>query len=335
MDPSNAPLMKPSQVNTALLCAISSGTPAMLWGPPGIGKSSFVDQLSRTLTIALRDLRISLLDPVDLRGLPHVLNGRASWAVPEFLPVDGKGILFLDELNGGTQLTQAATYQLVLDRRLGEYELPDGWSIVAAGNRENDRGVVYRMPKGLQNRFIHINVAVDLDEWCQWAVRSGIATEVIAFLRFRDELLHQFDPQSPERAFPTPRSWEFVSRLLNDGQLTQDIEYPMIAGTVGEAAATWFMGFLDVIRNIQSPDVILMNPATAIVPEEPATLYAISTSLARRATAVNMEQIVTYANRLPDEFSVLLVKDAIDRTPDTADTRAFISWASEHQDVMS
>ena len=328
--------LKPSQVSEALGVLVGIKQPIMIWGPPGVGKSAIVKQVADESDLELRDVRAILLDPVDLRGLPHINgDGRAHWAVPEFLPREGKGILFLDELTAAPQLTQAACYQLILDRKLGEYELPDGWTIIAAGNRESDRGVVHRMPSPLTNRFVHLDFGVDLDDWTKWATTHGIATEVIAFLRFRDELLHDFDPKRSEKAFPTPRSWEFVSNIVGSGTVTNGIEYSLIAGAVGEGAAAEFMGFLKIARSIQSPDMILMNPEKGDIPEEAATLYAISTALARKATGNNMDRVVTYANRLPDEFSVLLVKDALDRDPAVANTRAYIEWVSEHHEVMS
>ena len=328
--------LKPSQVSEALGVLVGIKQPIMIWGPPGVGKSAIVKQVADESDLELRDVRAILLDPVDLRGLPHINgDGRAHWAVPEFLPREGKGILFLDELTAAPQLTQAACYQLILDRKLGEYELPERWTIIAAGNRESDRGVVQRMPSPLTNRFVHLDFGVDLDDWTKWATKHGIATEVIAFLRFRDELLHDFDPKRSEKAFPTPRSWEFVSNIVGSGIVTNGIEYPLIAGAVGEGAAAEFMGFLKIARSIQSPDMILMNPEKGNIPEEAATLYAISTALARKATENNMDRVVTYANRLPDEFSVLLVKDALDRDPAVANTRAYIEWVSEHHEVMS
>ena len=328
--------LKPSQVSEALGVLVGIKQPIMIWGPPGVGKSAVVKQVADESDLELRDVRAILLDPVDLRGLPHINgDGRAHWAVPEFLPREGKGILFLDELTAAPQLTQAACYQLILDRKLGEYELPEGWTIIAAGNRESDRGVVHRMPSPLTNRFVHLDFGVDLDDWTKWATKHGIATEVIAFLRFRDELLHDFDPKRSEKAFPTPRSWEFVSNIVGSGTVTNGIEYPLIAGAVGEGAAAEFMGFLKIARSIQSPDMILMNPDKGDIPEEAATLYAISTALARKATENNMDRVVTYANRLPDEFSVLLVKDALDRDPAVANTRAYIEWVAEHHEVMS
>ena len=155
--------MKASAVAAALNLLVSARQPVFIWGGPGIGKSDVVRQLAKAMGVPLKDIRALLLDPVDLRGLPFLgADHAAKWATPDFLPKDGEGILFLDELNAASAMVQAGCYQLVLDRRLGEYTLPDGWSIIAAGNRETDRAVTTRMPTPLRNRFTHLNFEVDV-----------------------------------------------------------------------------------------------------------------------------------------------------------------------------
>lgn len=326
--------MKSSAVKKSLNVAIQAKQPCFLWGAPGIGKSNVVAQIAKENDLELRDVRAVLLDPVDLRGLPHV-NGdnRAHWCIPEFLPREGKGILFLDELNAAPQLVQAACYQLVLDRKLGEYTLPDEWSIIAAGNRETDRAVTSRMPSALANRFLHINFDVDVNDWTQWALANGIKTEIIAFLRFRPNLLHDFNPQKSEKAFPSPRSWEFVSNILKNKPDTE-IEFEMISGCVGEGAAAELLGFLKIFRSLPNPDVILLNPDKAPVPDDPATLYAICGALARKSSDNTIDRLIDYAKRLPAEFSVLLVRDCVQACASVVNSRAFISWASDNADVL-
>jgi MoxR-like ATPase len=237
--------------------------PVFIWGSPGIGKSAVVHQLAAELSIGLRDIRALLLDPVDLRGLPFVgQDGRSKWATPDFLPADGEGIVFLDELNSAPAMVQASCYQLVLDRRLGEYTQPEGRVIVAAGNRDSDRAATTRMPTPLRNRFVHLDFEVDVQEWSGWSIKTNVRPEeiafiryrpeVIAFLRFRPELLTAFDRDA--NAFPSPRSWEFVSRILDslDSQSNPAIEHEVIAGAVGSSAATEFSEFLRMFRELPS-----------------------------------------------------------------------------------
>lgn len=326
--------MKPSQLNTALKTLVNIMQPVFIWGPPGVGKSRIVAQTAQQLGIKLIDIRTVLLDPVDLRGLPHIdKNHRACWSPPDFLPKEGSGILFLDELNAAPPLVQAACYQLILDRKLGEYQLPEDWSIIAAGNRETDRSVTHRMSSALANRFVHLNFDVNLEDWLTWAKQNNQSEEVTAFLKFRPALLHAFDPQKNEKAFPAPRSWEFVSRILSS-RPDKDLEFELIAGTVGEGAAAEFFGFARVFRNLPDPDMLLISPETSEVPEDPATLYAVCEALAGKASKQNMSQVVTYANRLPPEYSVLLVRDAVKADNEVVNTDAFNEWAAVYSDVL-
>jgi len=317
--------MKPSEISSCLQLLSRIQKPVFLWGAPGVGKSQVVAQVAAALRVRLIDIRAILLDPVDLRGLPTVENGKAAWAIPTFLPEDGTGILFLDELNAAPPLVQAACYQLVLDRALGEYRLPDGWTVFAAGNREGDRAVTSRMSSALANRFVHLNFEPDLDDWSVWAMGPGdLRPEVVAFLRWRPELLHRFEPA--EKAFPSPRAWASVSHILAGGPAA-DVEFALYEGTVGRGAAIEFTGFLRVFRSLPSLDGILLNPGTAPVPDEPSALCAVATGLARRATDQNFTAITDYAARLAREYGTLLVKSATARLPALSHHPAFTRWA--------
>jgi len=340
--------MRPSQIAAALSYLIDANQPVMLHGSPGVGKSDVVRQIAKQRGIELIDLRLSQLDPVDLRGVPSVDTKKhiTSWNTPSFLPTDGKGILFLDEINSAAQATQAAAYQLVLDRKLGDYVMPPGWAIIAAGNRSTDRAIVNQMSTALKNRFTHLNYEVNNDDWCDWALRNNIAVEVLGFIRFRPMLLNEFEQRNESKeekervqrlkdaqAFATPRSWEFLSKVVQQ-KPSSDIEYELYTGIVGEGAAAEFMGYLKYYRDLPNLDALLMNPGTAKVPEEPATLYALATGLATKATQDNMERVVKYALRLPAEFQVLLMKDAIVRDNDLTQTKSFNAWAIANADVM-
>lgn len=328
--------MTPSQVVSALRTLIAIRQPVFLWGAPGVGKSQVVARVAADLGYALKDIRAVLLDPVDLRGLPRLSEGRAVWCPPAFLPdknAPERGILFLDELNAAPPLVQAACYQLILDRAIGDYRLPDGWAIVAAGNREKDRAVAYRMPSALANRMVHLDFETLLDDWLAWAQGAGIRPEVCAFLRFRPKLLHDFDPQSADKAFASPRSWEFVSRVLDAGP-DSSVEYELYQGTVGSGAAAEFMGFLSVWRGLPTVDAILDNPDTAAVPEEPAALYATCEALSLRASVATMDALAEYAKRLPAEFGVLLMRDAVCQNTEVVHTPAFTRWARQNADVL-
>lgn len=245
-----------------------------IWGPPGIGKSSIVAQIARQHKIDFVDVRLSQLAPTDLRGLPVPENGISKWYPPEFLPRDGKGILFLDELNMAPPAMQGMAQQLILDRRVGSYEVPDDWYIWAACNRKEDRAAVFDMPAPLANRFLHLSVEPDFESFKAYALATGVREQIIAFLSFRSTLLHKPDPQQP--AWPSPRSWEMASYLHGCGL--------DIAPAVGDGAAAEFAAYLKVYENLPDIDLILEGGGQKIAfPREPSVRYAVTIGLAVRA----------------------------------------------------
>ncbi|SNS08912.1 MoxR-like ATPase [Humidesulfovibrio mexicanus] len=326
--------MKPSQIVSALATLMDIRQPAFLWGAPGVGKSQVVAQAAASRGLELIDVRAVLLDPVDLRGLPRIdAQGAAVWCPPAFLPRAGRGVLFLDELNSAPPLVQAACYQLILDRKLGEYALPEGWTVLAAGNRESDRAITHRMPSALANRLVHLDFEPDLDDWLSWAEGAGVDSRLRAFLRFRPKLLHAHDPLSGEKAFPSPRSWEFVSRIL-DARPGREALGALLRGAVGEAAALECLGYLDICDSLPETDAVLANPGGVRIPEEPAAIYALCESVARKASDGAMPSLAVLAGRLPVEFGVLLMRDAAATEPSIVETEAFKGWACANSDVL-
>jgi MoxR-like ATPase len=246
----------------------------MLWGAPGIGKSSIVRQIAQTHHLEFVDVRLSQLAPTDLRGLPVADGGVAKWFPPEFLPTAGRGILFLDELNMAAPTMQGIAQQLILDRAVGSYTLPDGWFVWAAGNRREDRASVFEMPAPLSNRFLHLEVAVDLESFKRYALKNNLNERIIAFLAFRPNLLHAPDTVRP--AWASPRSWEMASRLLNAGL--------SLAPAVGEATEAEFRAFERIYQSLPEIEAILSGNKNCVFPTEPSARYAITIGLAARAT---------------------------------------------------
>jgi MoxR-like ATPase len=222
-------------------------TSVMLWGAPGIGKSSVVKAVADKKEMQMIDLRLNQLAPTDIRGLPYVDGGLAHFAPPSFLPQSGSGILFLDEINVAAPAVMATALQLILDRRVGDYVVPDNWYIVAAGNRAEDRAAVSQMPAPLTNRFLHLTVEADLDSWKQYALTNGVAEQIISFLNFRPQLLHSFSKNAV--AWPSPRSWDFASDLLKIGM--------PVDAAVGEGAAAEFKSFVKLYTKLPDVDKIL------------------------------------------------------------------------------
>lgn len=270
--------------------------PAFLWSPPGIGKSSIVSAIAKQMGGICIDLRLSQMQQSDIIGIPYFDsgvtnggNGTMRWAPDERMPNATFAkeypivILFLDEMNAAAPAVQASAYQLVLDRAAGTYKLPDNVVIVAAGNRESDRGVTFRMPSPLANRFVHFEVKADFDSWLDWALAENINSDVVAFLSTYKDKLMEFEPTSADKAFPTPRSWEFVSQLITTGKdepnLSDSVIRDLVSSAVGSGTATTFMAYLKVGKNLPAPGDILSGKVKTINTQEISAHYQIIVSM--------------------------------------------------------
>ena len=296
-------------------------TPVMLWGPPGVGKSQIVAQAAQRNAVPMIDIRLSQMEPSDLRGIPFRVEQMVEWAVPAMLPDKsrhgGKGFLFLYEITSAAPSVSAAAYQLILDRCLGQYEVPDGWAILAAGNRQGDRGVTYNMPAPLANRFSHYEVDVNLDDWVAWAYTNKIDERIIAFLRFRPDLIFEFDAAQNPMAFPSPRSWEFAHRALQKFSGHGEVLLETLQACVGPAAGVELNAFIANLEEMPDIDAIIKGEEVP-VPGEIDLQYAVASALVGKAIRANDEQdqnsvhgnILTYANRFPQrEMGVMMISD--------------------------
>jgi len=274
------------QAKKSLLKAFKVKRPLFLWGPPGIGKSELVEGIANDLNGLMIDLRLGQMEPTDIRGIPFYNKdiGKMDWAPPVELPDEETAaqypivVLFLDELNSAAPSVQSAAYQLILNRRIGKYKLPDNVVMVAAGNRESDKGVTYRMPTPLANRFIHQEMKVDFASWQEWAVNNRIHKDVVGYLSFAKQDLYDFDAKSASRAFATPRSWTFVSQLLDEGD-DDDTTMNLIAGTVGEGLAVKFMAHKKVAGRMPNPADILSGKVKDLQVKEVSAMYSLVISM--------------------------------------------------------
>lgn len=273
----------PNGAKKSLRKGIKIKRPVFMWGPPGIGKSDIVHQIGAEQNREVIDIRLSLWEPTDIKGIPYynsTLNTMC-WAPPTELPTDpnSTAILFLDELNSAAPATQAAAYQLVLNRRVGTYILPKGVAIIAAGNRETDKGVTYRMPAPLSNRFLHLELTTDFEDWLNWATNNLIHGQVVGYLGFAKQDLYNFDPKSPSRSFATPRSWTFVSDLLNDDDLEDETLMDLVSGAIGEGLAHKFMAHRKVAKQMPNPEDILYGKITKCSIKEISAMYSLGISM--------------------------------------------------------
>lgn len=273
--------VKPSQAVGVLVRAMTNprkAKPVFIWGPPGIGKSELVEQIAHEVIPGnnlLIDCRLALMDPTDLRGYAwrNEATNTMEWAPPVDLPSAEVAaqydwvFLLLDELNSAPPAVQAAGYQLILNGKIGQYELPSNVRIIAAGNRQSDRGVTYRMPAPLANRFRHIEMYADFEDWKDWAINNEVHPDVIGYLSFAKQDLFAFDAKSASEAWASPRSWVDVSNALwhPDFDTAPDYERKAeIAGSVGDGMAAKFMEHRRSSGKLPNPESILDGTVTAI-----------------------------------------------------------------------
>jgi hypothetical protein len=276
-----------AQARKSILRAFDKNRPLFLWGPPGIGKSELVESITSELGGLMIDLRLGQMEPTDIRGIPYFNKdaGKMDWAPPIDLPDEELAsqypvvVLFLDEMNSAPASVQSAAYQLILNRRVGKYRLPDNVKLVAAGNRESDKGVTFRMPTPLANRFVHQEMRVDFPSWQEWAVENKINKDVVGYLSFAKQDLYDFDAKSSSRAFATPRSWTFVSELLDDDHIDEDTAMNLIAGTVGEGLAVKFMAHRKIAGRMPNPADILKGKVTTLDVKEVSAMYSLVISM--------------------------------------------------------
>jgi hypothetical protein len=326
--------MRPSELKALIGDRFKAGIkrPLLVESSPGIGKTQIASQVATELGIGFQAIHAPLLQPEDY-GFPVITSDKTSVnfvVAKDKFPIEGSavaetGIFLIDELSQADNSAQKILANLIQEREIHGQRLKPNWLVIATGNRLIDRAGANRLLSHLKNRLTTVELEASIDDWSQWAIENGVKSEVIAFLRFRPELLNAFDPQNDINA--TPRSWvEGVNAAL--GVITPALEMEVFKGDVGEGAAAEFCGFLKVYRKLPSPDSIMLNPAKAEIPKDPATLYALCGALAHKTSADNFGRIMTYVGRMAPEFTVLYVRDAIRRKAEIQATKEFIDWAS-------
>ena len=319
-----------------------AGLNTMIWGGPGIGKSEIPAQIAKESGVKLLDFRANLFDPVDVRGIPYLAKMKETvkhftrWAVPDVFPIvdrDGEeGIFLIDELPTAPAATQNAFLQLLITREVGNYKIPDGWSIIAAGNRLTDAAAVYQMPSPVRNRLAHYELEADLGDWVEWAVSNGVDTSVVSFIRYRPNLLYNFNPE--DFAFPTPRSWSYVDKRLKLPKVDEESLFYGVSALVGDGAAGEYIAFRQIYTELPDIDHLIDNPHTYKVDDNPAVMYALSGALAARACDAKMENIMKVIKKLPTEFQVITVKQSLIKDKTIVQHNAVDQWISHNSTVI-
>ena len=317
-------------LTNAYTSLIRSGTPlkrfpsVMLWGPPGVGKSQGIRQVAEQLerntgkTVHITDVRLLLFNPVDLRGIPTANADRtlAVWLKPQIFQMDESdrvvNLLFLDEISAAPPSVQAAAYQITLDRMVGEHRLPENCIVIAAGNRVTDKSVAYNMPKALANRLCHLELREDPQAWHDWAVTRGVHPYVVGFLEYNSYPLMKFEPASTDLAFPTPRSWEMVSSILNTVSDDLDVVYPLIAGCIGELTTATFRGWCSLYANMPSMEAIFSGKSVPAPEAEELQTVLRSAMVAyarKHPERDGLDHSIDFACGLPFQFRLKLLRD--------------------------
>lgn len=332
--------MRPKQLNQAIKFAIKNKYPLLIKGSPGIGKTEILTQACLETGTELIVNHPVVSDPTDFKGLPFpIKDGTEATFLPfgdllQLIKAEKPTVFFLDDLGQAPASVQASCMHLLLARKINGHKVSEHVIFLAATNRRQDRAAVQGILEPVKSRFSAIlELDVNIDDWVEWAINNNMPTELIAFIRFRPNLLHDFKPTADIINTPNPRTVAYVGKMMNAG-LPQDTEFEMISGAAGEGFAAEFLGFLKVYKELPDIEKLIAHPDKAEVPTEPSTLYAVCGALSAKADKKNFANIIRFTNRLPGEFQVLLIKDAIKRNKSLANTKEFSAWAIKHADVV-
>lgn len=327
--------MTPKELKAVLLVTCAHRLPVLIKGAPGVGKSDIVNQVCKELDMDMVLMHPVVSDPCDFKGQPWVVDGEALFLpygdLKQLMTAEKPTIAFLDDIGQAPAVVQAAAMQLILARQVNGHKISDDVVFLAATNRREDRAGVTGILEPVKSRFASIiELEPDVDEWIEWAFDHDMPAELIGFAHFRPALLHSGKATSDIVNHPCPRTFAAAGRLIKAGLTGVEV----LGGALGEGCAVELVGFMRVFKSLPNIAGIILDPEHAKVPEEPAALYAVASALVERISKDNIPQILKYAKRLPAEFSVMLVRDAIRSNPEIESTKAFIKWAVAHKDIL-
>ena len=328
--------IRPSDLTAELRANALADIPSMLWGPPGIGKSEIAYEFGASMNAKMYELRANLFDPVDVRGGLKVVEQedgtyRTRYGVPEDYPdsnYQGAVLLLIDELPNAPKATQNALLQLLLNKKIGTYQLPPNTIIIGAGNRAQDRAAVHEMPSPVRNRFAHYTLEANVDDWVKWAMINNVHDSITSFIRMRPSLLHNTD--GTDYAFPTPRTWAMLDRKLS--YMTD--EFYGCASLIGDGPAGEYLSYKAIYKDMPDIDQIIEKPSTSTVPTDTSVLFAVSGALAARADKDNFDSIMRFVRRMPAEYQVITVRDSIAKQQDLVTLDCFTKWTTDNAAVL-
>ena len=330
----NVQTVNQQELTDELEINIGLNIPTFIHGPPGSGKTAIVDATIKRLNIGKKEVKLNLMDVVDIKGLPFVEDTEqgklTSWTLPNFLPraeVDGeRGVLLWEELPQAQRLVQTSTFGIIQEGRKDDWRMPAGWCHVATGNRAEDKSATYEMPAALKSRFYHFWLEPDLAPWKKYHQASGGNPDISAFLDYMPQYFMTFDPNA--EAWGSPRTWSLLSRRLRAAIDPQRL-LKVVSGAVGVEAAMKFLAFQQLKHAAPSIDEIVANPHSCRIPIEVGTQYAVVSTLVEHTTPLNFQQIIQYTDRMPKEFQVGYLRDAVARHEELISSPTFLAWISD------
>ena len=326
------------ELSTAMSDILFAGLVPYIRSSPGLGKSSITKQLADSLNLELIDVRLAQMDTSDLLGFPTIQNGKTSFVPPDVFPIStdplpvGKDgwLLFLDELSSASNAVAAAAYKLILDRKVGQFDLHSNVAIVAAGNKDTDKAIVNRMSTAMQSRLVHLNLILEPQDWFDWANVNKIDSRIISFLRFRPTLVHSFNPDHKDNTFPCPRTWEFTHKIINKVPEISLLHTKILSGTVGEGAAREFVAFTKIYESLPKIKDILDKPMDVVFTKAPDVMYAITGMIANEVNKANADQLAKFVDRLPLEFQIVTWVTSIQRNIEIYSLPAVKAWVTKN-----
>lgn len=306
-------------------------------GSPGMGKSSIVRQIAAKHNLYVIDVRLSQCDPTDINGFPKIMGNKAGYVPMDTFPVEGDlipdgysgWIIFLDEFNSAPPAVQAAAYKLVLDRMVGRYKLHPNTAIVCAGNLETDNAIVNPMSTAMQSRLVHLELIVDAGEFIEYAQQQGFHHYITSYIQFKPNVLYTFKADHTDNTYACPRTWEFADRLLKVTQDADKDRLPMLAGILSEGVAREFLNFIQIHASLPKPEQIRTSPETVPVPKETSYLWALTGSIGQNSTKDNFDQMIKYVRRMPKEFQIVTVREAIRRNKELMRHAEMQKWIND------
>ena len=317
---------------------LRAGLVPNLLGSPGIAKSAILHQIADENKLKLIDIRLSQMDPVEMSGFPKLDGDKATYVPVDLFPIEGDKIpegyagwlVLLDEMNSAAPAVIAAAYKIILDRMVGQHKLHSSVYMVAAGNLTTDKAIVSHTGTAMQSRMVHLELEVDPDAWINWADNNGIDHRIKSFIQFKPDGLHKFDPNHTEHTFASPRTWEFLSKLIINMKEIGYEKLPLLSGTIGEGMAREFHAFSEIYGDIPTIEQIIRNPSETEIATEPSVQYALAGMVSSYMDKSNARPLMTFLGRMAIDFQVIALRAALAKDINLKNEAAIREWIASN-----